>query len=261
MGSEPNFKLNHRESGTSRQEREAAYALEVGRRAEEQWGWASPAGRVRAGRRAELVSRAAGLRPAARVLEVGCGNGHFTDKYARSGAEIFATDLSPELVRIALDKYPGPKIFYLPAPAERLPFADQSFDAVIGNSILHHLELKTSLPEFYRVLKPGAPLALAEPNFLNPQMCLQRSIPWLRRRAGDSPDETAFVRFTLCRRLQEAGFSRITITPFDFLHPAIPPALIPFVSTVGKLLEAIPLIREAAGSLLIQAHKLEQTIE
>ena len=238
-----------------------AYARRVGDRAEQQWGWASPAGRVRAERRAELVIRAAGLGPGRRVLEVGCGNGHITDKYARSGAEMIATDLAPEMIRLSQEKYPGPRILYLPAAADRLPFPDRSFDAVVGNSILHHLELSTSLPEFYRVLKPGSPLALAEPNFLNPQIFLQRTLPWLRRLAGDSPDETAFVRFTLLRRLQQAGFCRTTITPFDFLHIATPPALIPWVSALGKLLEALPLIREAAGSLLIQAHKPARAIE
>jgi ubiquinone/menaquinone biosynthesis C-methylase UbiE len=255
MGSELNFKLNDREHRSSRQEREAAYALAVGRRAEEQWGWATPAGQVRAERRAELVARAAGLGPGRRVLEVGCGNGHFTEKYARSGAEMVATDLSPGLIRLAVEKYPGPQTLYLPAAADRVPFPDQSFDAVVGNSILHHLELSTALPEFLRVLRTGAALALAEPNFLNPQMFLQRSFPWLRRLAGDSPDETAFVRFTLSRRLREAGFSRITLTPFDFLHPAVPPAQIPLISALGKLLEAIPLLRELAGSLLILAHR------
>ena len=246
-----------KESDRDRQARESAYARAVGGRAEERWGWASPAGRVRAERRAELVSWAAGLKPAALALEVGCGNGHFTEKYARSGAELIATDLSPELIRLARQKYPGPRTSYLPAPADRLPFPDAGFDALVGNSILHHLDLATALPEFYRVLKPGAALAFAEPNFLNPQMLLQRSLPWLRRLAGDSPDETAFVRFTLSRRLRQVGFTGVVITPFDFLHPATPPALIPFVSALGKILEALPLLREFAGSLLIQARKPE----
>jgi len=243
------------ERETSRREREAIYARAVAGRAEEQWGWASPAGRVRAERRAGLVALAAGLAAGRRALEIGCGNGLFTEKYARSGAEIFATDLSPELIELAGRTYPGPLIHYLPAPADRLPFPEQSFDAVIGNSVLHHLELPPSLREFYRVLRPGAPLAFAEPNLLNPQMLLQRWLPWLRRRAGDSPDETALIRFTLRRLLLKSGFTQVKIVPFDFLHPATPSALIPAVSGLGKILEAIPLLREISGSLLISARK------
>src|SRR4030042_80547 len=102
MGSGLNFKLNENNPPSLRQERERAYAREVGARAEERWGWASPAGRGRAERRAGLVSRAAGLTPGARVLEIGCGNGLFTEKYCRSGAEIIAADLSPELIALAV---------------------------------------------------------------------------------------------------------------------------------------------------------------
>ena len=255
MGSGLNFKLNENKPPGSRQERERAYAREVGARAEERWGWASPAGRVRSERRAELCARAAGLRPGLRVLEIGCGNGFFTEKYGRSGAEIIATDLSPDLIALALRSYPGEKILYLPAAADKLPFPDQSFDAVVGNSVLHHLDLAPALRESFRLLRPGAALAFAEPNLLNPQMFLQRKIPRLRRWAGDSADETAYVRFRLRRLLQELGFTQVSITPFDFLHPATPPALIPFVSVVGKILEAIPLLLEIAGSLLISARK------
>lgn len=68
-----------------------------------------------------------------------------------------------------------------------------------------------------------------------------------------SPDETAFVRWTLAQELTAAGFIDITITPFDWLHPATPAGMIPVVATLGHCLENIPGLKEFSGSLLIRA--------
>ncbi len=62
------------------------------------WGWESPAGRLRAGRRAELILKTARLGPGAHVLEIGCGTGLFTEIFAQSGAVIVAVDISEDLL-------------------------------------------------------------------------------------------------------------------------------------------------------------------
>ena len=38
---------------------------------------------------------------------------------------------------------------------------------------------------------------------LNPQIAIQKNIPWVKRKLGDSPDETAFFRWPLRRLLEE----------------------------------------------------------
>ena len=68
-----------------------------------------------------------------------------------------------------------------------------------------------------------------------------------------SPDETAFVRWKLARKLREAGFEQITITPFDWLHPATPRPVIGLVKAIGRVIESVPVVREFAGSLYIKA--------
>jgi len=70
-----------------------------------------------------------------------------------------------------------------------------------------------------------------------------------------SPEETAFLRWPLARQLRQAGFEDVAIVPFDWLHPRTPEPLIPAVSAVGRALEATPLLRELAGSLLITARR------
>src|SRR6202034_689908 len=54
------------------------------------------------------------------------------------------------------------------ADAESLPFADESFDLVLGHAVLHHLpNLRRAFSEFHRVLRPGGRIVFAgEPSRL-----------------------------------------------------------------------------------------------
>ena len=127
------------------------------------------------------------------------------------------------------------------------------FDAIIGSSVLHHLEIGSALEKIFHLLKPCGTFCFAEPNMLNPQIFIQ--LKFRRFFPQFSPDETAFVRFKLKKLLERTGFTDIKIMPFDWLHPSTPPSLIPLVSGLGKRLEHLPLVQELAGSLLIKAKK------
>ncbi len=222
---------------------------------EEIWGWATPAGRVRARRRADLIATASKLRPGMRALEIGCGTGLFTEMFARSGAHLVAVDISEDLLQKARGRgLPPERVLFLEKRFEDCD-VEGPFDAVIGNSILHHLDLDSALLRIYALLKPGGTLSFAEPNMLNPQIALQKNIPWLKTRLGDSPDETAFIRWPFRKALLAAGFQEVVITPFDWLHPATPVTMISLVSKIGRFLEAIPGLRELGGSLLIQGER------
>jgi 2-polyprenyl-3-methyl-5-hydroxy-6-metoxy-1,4-benzoquinol methylase len=219
--------------------------------ADEVWYWSLPGGRRRAQRRADFFLEY--LRPGMRALEIGCGTGMFTRLCAPSGATIVAVELSETLLTEARRDAAFPHVTYEVGDAHALKYADASFDMVYGSSVLHHLEVVPALRELHRVLRPGGRLVFAEPNMLNPQIYAERHVDWVRRRTGTSPDETAFVRFTLRRQLASAGFVQIEVVPHDFLHPATPAALIPMVEKVSRLLERMPIVREIAGSLVIRA--------
>ncbi|MCU0291063.1 MAG: methyltransferase domain-containing protein [Thermoanaerobaculaceae bacterium] len=226
--------------------------------AEETWNWSSPAGERRARRRAGFLARR--LQPGLEALELGCGTGLFTRLVAASGASIVATDLSEALLDTAQKATVAANIRFEVADAHALHFQGRSFDVVFGSSVLHHLQLDLALREIHRVLRPGGIMVFAEPNMLNPQIWAERNIPWVRQRAGVSPDETAFVRFSLEREMRHAGYVHIAITPHEFLHPATPEALCPFVEGVTRVLEHLPLVREIAGSLLIEATKPQSAV-
>ena len=217
------------------------------------WNWESPAGRQRWKRRVQMLSDH--LRPGMTILEIGCGTGYFTRELTRRGADIVAIDVSPDLLEIAKAKYSAPNVRYEIQNAYALTYADAMFDSVVGSSILHHLEIEEALREIYRVLKPGGTIYFTEPNMLNPQIAMQKNIPWIKRRLGDSPDETAFFRWPLRRLLEQTGYRDVRIDPFDFLHPKTPVPLIDRLNALGHILENVPVISEFAGSLYIRAVK------
>ena len=224
--------------------------------AEEIWGWGTPAGRKRASRRAALIAEGACLCSGMRVLEVGCGTGNFTERFAKYGAELLAVDLSPDLLEIARARN---------LPEDEVRFAEQRFeecdvdgpfDAVIGSSVLHHLDLNVAVKRMLKLLKPGGRISFAEPNMLNPQVFMERKFRSMFPNV--SPDETAFVRWRMKRVLSSVGFVDLSVVPLDWLHPAVPEKLIRVTSGIGCVLERIPVVREFAGSLYIRARKPKQ---
>ncbi|MDR2148622.1 MAG: methyltransferase domain-containing protein [Tannerella sp.] len=217
------------------------------------WNWESPAGKIRWARRVKMLTDF--IQPNNFVLELGCGTGYFTREIAKTKAKIVAIDISPELLTIAKDNVTGTNVSFFIENAYNTTFEDNQFDCVIGSSVLHHLDIKKALSEMYRILKKDGIIAFTEPNMMNPQIALQKNIPYIKRKLGDSPDETAFFRWKLYKLLKKQGFKIMEIKPFDFLHPAVPPKLIKTVSSIGHFCEKIPVFKEIAGSIFIKAYK------
>ena len=223
------------------------------------WGSITAAGRVRLQERGEIAIRRARLGPGVKVLEPGAGNGEFTTRIATSGATIVGIEIAPrqqELATKMLAQFPNAQVV-LGDVEERLAFADAYFECIVGNSVLHHLDLSRALPQLYRVLKPGGRVFFFEPNMLNPQIALERNIRFIRRRMMNSPDETAFFRWKLRSTLGRHGFVKIDIRPFDFLHPGTPAALVPPIRALSSALSSVPAVREVGGSLQIYAEKAD----
>lgn len=244
--------------GTSRERlaREIEHHRQIADQAEIIWSWDSPSGRRRAQRRAELFVEAGGLGPGARALELGCGTGLFLEKVAACGAGLAGLDLSEDLLARARQRVgPAPNVRLVRGNAEDLPFPSGAFDAVYGSSVLHHLDLERALGETLRVLRGGGRAVFAEPNIVNPQVAFMFYVGLTKKYFGVSPDEMAFSRFRAARALRAAGFTEIAVKPFDYLHPATPAGWIDRVARLGMWLEAVPLLREVSGSLLLTARR------
>ncbi len=214
------------------------------------WGQKTAAGQVRLRKRYARINSALDQAGAKIILEIGCGSGILTEGISRPGRRIWALDLSQELLRIARGR-PLSNTLWLRSLADRLPFPDQSFDAVVGDGILHHIiPLEPVLADLKRVLKPSGSGFFFEPNMANPQIFLERKIEWIRR-LHQTPDETAFLRGSIRARLLRY-WKQVSVEPFDFLHPSIPQPLIGIAESLGGTLEHCPGVRELAGSLQIQ---------
>ena len=234
-----------------RLEHEIAHGREIVGRAGEVWNWDSPAGKLRWARRAAmLIDRISNTE---KVLELGCGTGYLTKELVKTGAEVFAIDISASLMEEAKKGIAAANLHFAVDNAYEMSFRDGTFDSVVGSSVLHHLDIRKALAEIGRVLKGGGRIRFTEPNMLNPQIAVEKNIPFLKKALHNTPDETAFFRWEMVKLLRESSFTEIAVTPFDFLHPAVPKGAAPFVDRMGRILEAVPLVREIAGSLLIRA--------
>jgi SAM-dependent methyltransferase len=245
-----------KDGAPGRLQREIAFHGTIASRAEKVWNWDSPAGRARAARRARLFVERGGIDRGKRVLELGCGTGVFLAPVSSSGAALVGIDLSQPLLGHAHDRVGNaPNVQLHCGNAERLPYRDGTFDVVYGSSVLHHLHLDPALAEAYRVLRAGGRIVFAEPNMLNPQVALIFRVSVVKPYFGVSPDEMAFSRFRAQRALHGAGFVDAQVQLFDFLHPTVPAAAVRVVQQLGAILEALPIVREIAGSLLLTARR------
>jgi ubiquinone/menaquinone biosynthesis C-methylase UbiE len=114
------------------------------------------------------VRKALGREPShyARSLEIGSGTGYFTLNLMRAGliGQATCSDISPGMLETlsANAERLGLTVETAPADAERLPFADDSFDLVLGHAVLHHIpDLERAFREFERVLAPGGTVLFA----------------------------------------------------------------------------------------------------
>ena len=90
--------------------------------------------------------------PGERILDLGCGDGQLTQRIAATGASVTAIDASPQMVAAARTR----GIAADEGSAESLPYADQSFDAVFSNAVLHWVRGQDEMmAQVHRVLRPG----------------------------------------------------------------------------------------------------------
>lgn len=112
--------------------------------------------------------------PGARGLDIGCGQGWYVAHLAKQGYKLTGCDLIAGQIEQAKKYVAGENASaeLIVAPAEALPFPDDTFDFAYTINVLHHITDGTAfnkaLREIVRVLTPGAPLIVFEMNTLNP---------------------------------------------------------------------------------------------
>jgi SAM-dependent methyltransferase len=98
-----------------------------------------------------------------RVLDVGCGEGHFLEAAAEAGLEPTGVEIVPEALLLA--RASQPDAGWVLAAGEDLPFPDETFDAVTCLGTLEHfVDPPGGASEVARVLKPSGRALIVVPN-------------------------------------------------------------------------------------------------
>jgi 2-polyprenyl-3-methyl-5-hydroxy-6-metoxy-1,4-benzoquinol methylase len=172
--------------------------------------WESlPEGAVPAGFERRLAWLLERVPAGARVLDLGCGEGHFAARLLARGDEVLAADVAAEPLRRARAAYPALATALVPHGGE-LPFEVAEFDAVwLGELLEHVLDTQGLLSEVRRVLRPSGVLVLSTPDHRQRMM-----LSWtLRARRFDAhfdprSDHVRFyTRRTLAAVLEDLRFA------------------------------------------------------
>src|SRR3712207_5312842 len=106
---------------------------------------------------------ASGIGPDMRVLDVAAGTGNASIPAAQRGADVTASDLTPELLDAGRRRAEaeGVELEWVEADAERLPFEDESFDVVMSSiGVMFAPRHQDAADELVRVCRPGGRIGL-----------------------------------------------------------------------------------------------------
>jgi trans-aconitate methyltransferase len=93
------------------------------------------------------------IKPGERILDLGCGTGHLTNKIKDQGAEVIGIDASEDMIAKAKESFPD--VNFQVADAAGFQF-DEPFDAVFSNAVLHWVhKADEAIKCVYDSLKPG----------------------------------------------------------------------------------------------------------
>ncbi|MEW6606594.1 MAG: class I SAM-dependent methyltransferase [bacterium] len=93
-----------------------------------------------------------------RILVMGCGFGKDALVLSKLGADVYAFDLSEDMLALAkqIALREGLKVDFRQMPAEQMDYKDDFFDGILAVNILHHVDIPKTLSEIQRVSKKGA---------------------------------------------------------------------------------------------------------
>jgi SAM-dependent methyltransferase len=166
------------------------------------------------------VADAAAIEPGQRALDVACGTGvlarEVASRVGRAGS-VVGLDANPGMLAVARRR--APQIEWQEGSAERLPYADRSFDRVVSQfGLMFFGDRAGALREMLRVLRPGGRIAVAvwdaiahAPGFADEGALLDR----VAGRAAADAVRAPFVlgdRDELARLFEAAGAAAIEIS-------------------------------------------------
>lgn len=162
------------------------------------------------------------IQPNQRVLELGAGSGLHTLALIQTGAQITASDISPNSLKLLKQKFKNVRgnLRTEVADIESLPFDDASFDVIAIAGSLSYGDPYMVDAEIKRVLRPGGMFICVDSLNHNPIYCANRWIHYMR---GNRTKSTLKRMPDLARiRSLGHGFSGVNVRFFGSISYAMP---------------------------------------
>jgi demethylmenaquinone methyltransferase/2-methoxy-6-polyprenyl-1,4-benzoquinol methylase len=172
----------------------------------------------------KAVVAAVDARPGERVLDLAAGTGTSSQPFADRGAVVVPCDFSLGMLRVG--KRAKPHLSFTAGDGTRLPFADDTFDAVtISFGLRNIVDPDAGLREMLRVTRPGGRIVVCE--FSHPTWApfrevyieyLMKALPSIARAVSSSPDAYVYLAESirawpdqegLSHRLAAAGWTAV----------------------------------------------------
>jgi len=201
------------------------------------------------------------------VLDFGCGDGALSVILARLGARVTAVDISPELIDVARQRAEvngvADRIHFMERDITAAPLPANQFDFAVCNLVLHHVDLRSVVPQIVASLKPEGTAVVVEPIAFSPWLQRVRDRVPIDKRAspGERPlneEEVNFVvnelvgaertYFNLLGRLRRLFPNRHET---DTGHPVTRACLFLLYSLDRLLLTVFPGLQKFSGSVAI----------
>ena len=113
----------------------------------------------------DMMARFMELESGKRILDVGCGLGMYVSQFRQFSDDVYGVDIDPDKIARASEWLPNLRV----SPAEELPFGDASFDLILLNEVIEHVDDdRRAINEAFRVLAPGGHIVVYAPNRLYP---------------------------------------------------------------------------------------------
>jgi SAM-dependent methyltransferase len=156
------------------------------------------------------------VKPAARVLEAGCGLAHFTVACAAQGYRAEGLDWSAKTIQRLRERFP--RIPWHVGDVRKLEFDDGVFDALYSPGVCEHFEEgpRQILAETRRVLRPGGIAVISTPCF-NPWLQTRSARFCVRGRPSGEFYQYAFTQDGMGRLLERLGFELLQVRPYASL--------------------------------------------